>query len=232
MPNYTVNSTRYSMKTFYFIALVLFLVSCKKSNIIKVINQGVSGNTSSDVLQRIDTALRSKPNLVVLMIGTNDVSRSRPYSNYSSNLTYIIGRIKNSGAKVLLMSPPPRGVDVIATPDYFKNDRNDTIAAINDSLSKKLDCYYLNLNKAFKDAGTPNPTASSMIFNEANNKVKPDGIHLTQDGKMFIAATLSKFIKTNVTGGTYQVVVCIGDSLTAGGSNAYPAYLKVLLNQD
>lgn len=213
-----------------FIALLLALTSCRKTNQITVINQGVGGNKASDVVIRIDTALKSNPDLAIVMIGTNDVSRQVAYKTFTDNLSIIINRIKKSGAKVLLMSPPPRGTEVIGLPDSFKNGRTDTIASIIDSLGKKLNCYYLNINQAFKDAGTPSADKSSMLYNSANNPGKPDGIHLTVDGRQFIAAKVNRFIQDNLPKGSYSVVVCIGDSLTAGGSASYPAYLRILLN--
>ncbi|MBE9584165.1 SGNH/GDSL hydrolase family protein [Mucilaginibacter sp. JRF] len=221
------------MKIIFAAALLLLLASCRKTNDdasstsrVKVINEGIPKYTSADVAAEVDGMLTEKPKLVVLMIGTNDVSRMGPYSDYADNLTHIIGRIKHAGARVLLMSPPPRGIDVITSPDYFLNDRNDTIETINDSLARELNCYYLNINKAFKDAGTPNATKNSMVYNAINNASKPDGIHLTITGKEFIADTLAAYIKQNFTEDEYLIVVCMGDSLTAGGSTGYPAYLQ------
>ncbi|MCC8408827.1 GDSL-type esterase/lipase family protein [Mucilaginibacter sp. UR6-1] len=227
------------MRSIWAIALVILLVSCSKSTTekiddnkitIQVVNRGIIGNTSNDLSKRIDYELKSPADIVVLMIGTNDITARRPYEEYINNLKYIIDCITNSGAKLILMSPPPRGIDVITSPAYYWNGRNDTLALINDSLSKANNVYYINMNQAFKDAGTPNPTASSLIFNPANNPGKPDGIHLTRAGTAFIAKKVAGFIKATFSQNDYTTIMCIGDSLTAGENIGYPRTLSLLLN--
>lgn len=75
-----------------------------------VVNESVSGETSSGGLARIDAALvRHKPGLVILELGGNDGLRGLPIDEMKKNLGAIIERSQKAGARVLLvgMSMPP-----------------------------------------------------------------------------------------------------------------------------
>ncbi|MCD8741766.1 SGNH/GDSL hydrolase family protein [Mucilaginibacter roseus] len=214
-----------------------FFISCGKSSNhilpktkIAVINKGVTGNQSGDVLKRLDPILKLNPDIAVLLIGTNDVTARRPVTEYTQNLQQIISAVQAHNIKLILMSPPPRGIDTSSLPEYYRNGHNDTLALINERLSIANNCYYLNLNKAFRDAGSPNATSGSLIFNRANNPSRPDGIHLTRSGVAFVAKTVYEFIQKTFPENSYDVVVCIGDSLTAGEEIGYPRTLSRLLN--
>lgn len=223
-----------SMKHLVAILLVLSFLSCQKGSLdtsrngkLIVYNKGVPGNTSAQLVERLDTdVLDLKPQLVVILIGTNDVSQKVPYAQYKTNVSTLVTKIQAQGGKVLLLSPPPRGTAEITTPTYFSNDRNDKINLILDTLSRDLKCYYLDINTAFKNAGSPNSTASSYILNKLNSPERPDGIHLTPGGTAFLTNKIAQFITDNKLT-SLNLIVCFGDSLTAVGG--YPKLLQSLL---
>lgn len=194
-----------------------------------VYNKGVPGNVSAQLVERLDADVLSlKPQLVILMIGTNDISKKVPYDQYIANVSLLVNKIQVNGAKVILVSPPPRGIAEITKPTYFANDRNDHINFLIDSLSQQLNCYYLDINTAFKNVGSPNSTVSSYIRNPANNPAAPDGIHFTPDGAIFFTNQVAKFIRdNNLT--DLKSIICFGDSLTA--AMGYPKLLQTSLNQ-
>ena len=82
---------------------------------INVINRGISGNTSRDLLNRYERdVLEHSPDIVSIMIGINDVWRrfDDPLAaehlssqEYKDNLTKMITQAIDGGAKVVLMSP-------------------------------------------------------------------------------------------------------------------------------
>jgi lysophospholipase L1-like esterase len=218
------------MKWLYAVLVLFLLASCKKDKLsIVVHNAGISGNTSAQLVDRVDAdVLGISPRLVIILIGTNDVSLRVPYAQYKANVTTLITKIQEKGSKVLLLSPPPRGITEITTPQYFLNNRNDSINVILNTLSKQFNCHYLDVNSAFKAQGTPNKTANSLILNEANRPDKPDGIHLTHEGAVYIAKLVYKYLNDNglkIPGD----IVCFGDSLTRG--SGYVVQLQFLLNQ-
>ena len=67
-----------------------------------VLGAGNSGDTTADGLARIDAALLPKPDLVILELGANDMLRGIDPQIVRANLNMMIGKIKASGAEVLL----------------------------------------------------------------------------------------------------------------------------------
>jgi acyl-CoA thioesterase-1 len=82
----------------------------------QVVNQGISGNTSKDGVDRLEDALRLKPVLVIVAFGGNDGLRGLPIASTRANLDRIVSTLLNSGAKVVLGGitlPPNYGPDYI-----------------------------------------------------------------------------------------------------------------------
>jgi acyl-CoA thioesterase-1 len=75
----------------------------------KVINAGVSGDTTAGGLRRLDWVLKSRPTIVILELGGNDGLRGLPLRETQSNLEKIILRLKAEGVTILLagMKIPP-----------------------------------------------------------------------------------------------------------------------------
>jgi acyl-CoA thioesterase I len=75
----------------------------------RVVNMGVSGDTTQDGLARLPLLLAEKPAIVILELGGNDGLRGLPVSVTESNLAEIIQAVQQSGARVLLagMTLPP-----------------------------------------------------------------------------------------------------------------------------
>lgn len=68
----------------------------------KVVNEGVSGNTTKDGLDRISEVLRLHPQVVVVEFGGNDGLRGLPTSQAERNLDSMVRQLKTSGAKVAM----------------------------------------------------------------------------------------------------------------------------------
>ena len=78
----------------------------------RVINSGNSGDTTAAGLARLDWALADKPDLVILELGANDALRGIDPDTVRGNLDAMIGKIRASGAKLLLagmLAPPNWG---------------------------------------------------------------------------------------------------------------------------
>jgi acyl-CoA thioesterase I len=78
----------------------------------RVVNAGVSGDTTAGGLARLDWALAERPDLVILALGANDALRGVEPSAVRKNLEKMIEKIEASGAKVLLLgmlAPPNWG---------------------------------------------------------------------------------------------------------------------------
>ena len=84
---------------------------------VKVLNAGVSGDTTAGGLARLDWLLSQKPDVVVVGLGGNDGLRGLPLEQAEHNLREIVRRAKAAGARVLLLGmqiPPNYG------PEYAK----------------------------------------------------------------------------------------------------------------
>ena len=78
----------------------------------RVVNGGVSGDTTAGGLARLDWALAEKPDLVILALGSNDALRGIDPVAVRDNLDKMIQKIEASGARVLLLgmlAPPNWG---------------------------------------------------------------------------------------------------------------------------
>lgn len=75
----------------------------------RVVNLGVSGDTTQDGLARLPMALPEKPAVVLLELGGNDGLRGMPLSITQANLAQMIEAFQAAGARVVLagMSLPP-----------------------------------------------------------------------------------------------------------------------------
>jgi acyl-CoA thioesterase-1 len=75
----------------------------------RVVNAGVSGDTTAGGVRRIDWLLKQKPQIVILALGANDGLRGLSIDEMYSNLKQIIETCRERQAKVLLagMKIPP-----------------------------------------------------------------------------------------------------------------------------
>lgn len=81
---------------------------------VKVINAGVSGDTSAGGLARIEWALADRPQIAVVELGANDALRGLDPAQTHANLDKIIARLIQAGCRVILtgmLSPRNLGAD-------------------------------------------------------------------------------------------------------------------------
>jgi lysophospholipase L1-like esterase len=75
-----------------------------------VINLGVSGDTTEQVLERLHEVCESKPSTIVVMVGTNDLAWRRSVEQIVRNMESILWRLRNElpDARILVQSVLPR----------------------------------------------------------------------------------------------------------------------------
>jgi acyl-CoA thioesterase I len=82
----------------------------------RVVNSGVSGNTSKDGVDRLKDVLALHPAVVIVEFGGNDGLRGVPITETRRNLGVIVAALLQAGSKVLLVGitlPPNYGADYI-----------------------------------------------------------------------------------------------------------------------
>lgn len=83
----------------------------------RVVNEGVSGNTTKDGVQRVDSIAAMKPAIVIVEFGGNDGLRGFRIEDTRTNLDHILATLKAGGARIVMAGitlPPNYG------PDYIK----------------------------------------------------------------------------------------------------------------
>ena len=144
----------------------------------RVINAGVSGDTTAGGVRRVDWVLKSRPDLVILELGGNDGLRGLNLDETKANLERIIKRCQDASVTVILAGmklPPNYGAE------YTKG-----FEAIYPALAKQ---YRLTLIPFFLDG-----VAGSASLNQA------DGIHPTSEGYRIIADKVMETVKPLLNG--------------------------------
>ena len=140
----------------------------------RVVNLGISGDTTAGGLARVKTGVALKPALVLLELGGNDGLRGLPLTMTRENLEQMIVAFQRVGARVVLAGttlPPNYG------PDYIQG-----FETIYSSLAAK---YKLPLIPfLLKDVAT-----RDMRY------FQRDGIHPTAEGAQIVANTVLRTLK-------------------------------------
>jgi len=79
---------------------------------VRVINAGISGDTTAGGLARLEWSLADKPDLAIIELGANDGLRGLDPKLTQANLEAILTRLEAAGIKVLLagmLAPPNYG---------------------------------------------------------------------------------------------------------------------------
>ncbi len=89
----------------------------QSGNAVKVINSGVSGDTTAGGLSRVDWLLSDAPDMVIVALGANDALRGLSTTMTYNNLDAILTKLKQNRIKVLLagmQAPKNLGEDYVA----------------------------------------------------------------------------------------------------------------------
>ena len=138
----------------------------------RVINAGVSGDTTAGALRRLDWVLKSHPNIVILELGANDGLRGHPLKETYSNLKQIIQRLQARGVTILLTG--------MKIPPNYGEDYAGEFSAIYDRLAQEFDVTFMPF---FLEG-----VAARKELNQA------DGIHPTEEGYQIIVNNLIPFL--------------------------------------
>jgi acyl-CoA thioesterase I len=139
----------------------------------RVVNAGVSGNTTTDGVSRLPEVLAYKPRVTIVEFGGNDGLRGLPIATTSANLDQIIRALRDTGSAVLLAGmtlPPNYG------PDYIGPFQR----------------VYKDLADKYKLARIPFLLDDVAIH---PNLMQRDGIHPTAEGNEIVARTVTRYLK-------------------------------------
>ncbi len=139
----------------------------------RVVNAGVSGETSSGTLSRLEWILMQKPDIVILEIGANDGLRGIQVTLLEENLLKIVRRLKKNGVVVVLT-----GMKMVWNlGEEYTNNFNSVYPRVAGELAVIFMPFFLE--------GVA--TVASL-----NN---PDGIHPNSSGYSHITTTIFPYVK-------------------------------------
>ncbi len=139
----------------------------------RVINAGVSGETTAGGLRRVDRILRDRPRVVILELGANDGLRGLPPERTKDNLARIIERLQTAGVTVVLA-----GMQV---PPNYGREYAAAFAAIFPDLARR---YRLTLIPFFLDGVATDPALNLG-----------DGIHPNAEGYRVIVERIWPIVR-------------------------------------
>jgi acyl-CoA thioesterase-1 len=139
---------------------------------VRVINAGVSGDTTAGGLSRLSWLLGQHPSVLVVGLGANDGLRAQPLAAIDSNLREIIRRAQAAGTRVLLL-----GMRI--PPNY--GPYADQFAALYPKIARELNVPLVPflLDKV----------GGIRSLNQA------DGIHPTAKGQEIVAKTVRPYVE-------------------------------------
>lgn len=143
----------------------------------RVVNQGLSGDTTTGGLSRIEQCIALQPKIVLLELGGNDGLRGIPVSNMRQNLDTMIRKLQAAGATVVLVG--------ITLP---RNYGEDYIKGFEQSYSSLAKEHKLTL-VPFLLEGIWTPTGG------VPGMMQEDGIHPTAKGTPVMAQNVFKRIQ-------------------------------------
>ncbi|GKU23186.1 GDSL-type esterase/lipase family protein [Clostridium folliculivorans] len=145
-----------------------------------IVNKGVNGDTTVGILSRFSRdCIDLKPNIAVIMAGTNDLLTGRSIDNIVDNIIYMVNDCVNSNVKPVVLIPPltlPRLAEVSWYSSIDYNYVNDMINIMEGLFENNIkDTLIISLNKLI-------PLYEEYYI---------DGIHLTALGNEIIFNKLS-----------------------------------------
>jgi lysophospholipase L1-like esterase len=153
----------------------------------KLTNVCVSGATTEDVLRgQIEPALASRPTLITLGIGINDVGRGMSVESFARNYETIIKRLKATSAPIVVTNIP----DVSQAPAAAGAARDEYLRRIelfNERINEIAARYNLLLVDAF--------TATREIIPSRPEFFSDDGFHPSDKGYEQWAETMWPTVK-------------------------------------
>ena len=69
---------------------------------VKVVNSGLSGETSTGLVNRVNWALKTKPDITILTVGANDAMRGIDVPTIEANIRTTIKALQDNGSTVIL----------------------------------------------------------------------------------------------------------------------------------
>lgn len=172
-----------------------------------VINLGIGGNDSGEAVNRVEFALKERPDAVTVMLGTNDAVLAVDFvpkvslMQFEQNLTEMIDAFEQGGASVILLTALPLIEEAYYTrhdaKGYIKyggarafHDRYNTVTR---NLAKERDLPLVDTYHVFLEASGAN-TDEALIRSELLDE---SGTHLSEKGAELLYRQVEQTLTQN-----------------------------------
>ncbi len=138
-----------------------------------VVNEGISGDTTSGGVERLDRVIAMKPAIVILELGGNDGLRGLPQSMTRTNMETMVETLRRVNITVVLAG-------MTLPPNY------------GDTFIHGFEKIYVDLATKYKLTRIP-----FLLQGVATNPalMQRDGIHPTAEGNEKVAALVMKYLR-------------------------------------
>ena len=159
------------------------------------LNQGISGEVSNGLLQRLDFFDRTQPDMILVMVGINDLIRGLEdqeiLTNYRQIISYL--RRKHPQSEIVIQSILPHGAGgttwegkekLLAIPNSRIRKLNQEL----NNIATKKGARYLNLHPLFTDQQ-----------GNLRSNFTTDGLHLSPPGYLVWRTALQMYTNQQLT---------------------------------
>jgi acyl-CoA thioesterase-1 len=139
----------------------------------RVVNLGVSGDTTTDGVERLPAVLAIHPAIVILEFGGNDGLRGLPVVSAQKNLAAMVEALQKAGAQLVLAGMTlPRNYG----PEYIRS----------------FEEMYINISQQYRLVRIP-----FLLEGVGGHPdlTQPDGIHPTAEGAEIVARNVMKYLQ-------------------------------------
>lgn len=161
---------------------------------IHVVNSGISGNTTSDILKDMNNRIyKYNPSKVILLIGTNDINKGVEIEKVVENIEKIVDGIKEN-----------RPYADIYIQSVYPVNRSDDDKIELESVGKRKNSVISDMNEKIKRMCSEKSVTYMNIYDSLLNEdgeleldYTLEGLHITEKGYSVITSEVMKYLDNN-----------------------------------
>ncbi len=149
-----------------------------------IVNYGVSGDKTYQVVERVDKLFNKKANKLFLLIGINDLSDNRPFCDIEMNYRKLLNLLLENdiASEIILVSILPFRTSKYSKPGFYLNNVYQLNNLIS-SIAKENNLIFVDIHSSFAD-----------INGELKDELTDDGLHLSYKGYDLYKKLIKKYL--------------------------------------
>ena len=147
----------------------------------KIANRGIGGDTSSGILERIDSIKSTNADKAFIMVGINDLNRGISVNSVFENYSRVVEELQSSGFKIYIQSTILGGSRISGVNNSIKSLNNK----LKDLAGNSEGITYIDLNEHLVKSGS-----LSADFTQ-------DDMHLNGSGYKAWKNSISEYVRSD-----------------------------------